>query len=40
MSHQGYPSDAFDEEKMMIAEMMKKIREIKDAYPLLKDIDK
>ena len=36
----GYPSNAFEEEKMMIAEMMKKIREISDAYPLLKDIDK
>lgn len=37
---QGYPSNAFDEEKMMIAEMMKKIREINEAYPLLKDLDK
>jgi len=30
----------FVEEKMKINEMMRKIKEIENAYPLLRDIDK
>lgn len=36
----GNPSNKFVEEKMLITTMMKKIKDINDAVPLLKDIDK